>query len=51
MVIQLNEVSKKYGEKAVISNISLQVDQGECLVLMGHNGSGKTTLLELHPKC
>lgn len=47
MIIQLDEVSKRYGEKVVISDVSLQIDQGECLVLMGHNGSGKTTLLRL----
>ncbi|MBD7967310.1 ATP-binding cassette domain-containing protein [Paenibacillus gallinarum] len=47
MVIQLDEVSKRYGEKVVISDVSLQINQGECLVLMGDNGSGKTTLLRL----
>lgn len=47
MFIQLEQVSKRYGEKGVISDVSLQIDQGECLVLMGHNGSGKTTLLRL----
>lgn len=47
MLIQLEQVSKRYGEKEVISNVSLQIDEGECLVLMGHNGSGKTTLLRL----
>lgn len=47
MFIQLDRVSKRYGEKVVISDVSLQIHQGECLVLMGDNGSGKTTLLRL----
>lgn len=45
-MITLSEVSKKYGNKRVLDSISLQVDQGQTLVLLGTSGSGKTTLLK-----
>lgn len=50
-MISLTEVSKHYGTGAneirAIDDISLQVPQGEFLILIGHSGSGKTTLLNL----
>ncbi|WP_211745863.1 ABC transporter ATP-binding protein [Paenibacillus sp. Marseille-Q4541] len=46
-MIRLENVCKSFGEKHVISDVSLQIEQGECAVLMGHNGSGKSTLLRL----
>jgi putative ABC transport system ATP-binding protein len=50
-MISLTGVSKHYGAAAneirAIDDISLQVPQGEFLILIGHSGSGKTTLLNL----
>ncbi len=40
-------ISKKYGQKQVFSNLSLQIDQGEVLCVLGASGSGKTTLLNV----
>lgn len=46
-VIALDNVSKRYGSETVVSDVSFQVQAGECVVLVGHNGAGKTTLLKL----
>lgn len=45
--IELQGVSKSYGDALVIENANLSIAPGECLVLIGHNGSGKTTLMKL----
>lgn len=46
-VIDLQAVNKCYGNETVVSNVSLQVQSGECIVLVGHNGAGKTSLMKL----
>lgn len=43
----LNHVTKKFGDKSVIDNLSLTVKQGEILVLVGPSGCGKSTLLRI----
>ncbi len=44
-LVQVEEVTKRYHALEVLSNISLDVAQGECVVLCGPSGSGKSTLL------
>src|SRR6185437_1195813 len=46
-VIQVQDVSKKFGEQTVLDRIRLDVFQGETLVILGGSGSGKSTLLRL----
>lgn len=40
-------LSKKFGERYVINDISLKVNKGECRAILGPNGAGKTTLFNL----
>ena len=46
-VLELNDVSKSYGDTAVLKDIDLSVQEGEFLVLLGFSGTGKTTLINL----
>ncbi|MCL4859309.1 MAG: ATP-binding cassette domain-containing protein [Caldilineaceae bacterium] len=47
MSIILEQVTKRYGDRPVVNNVSLELVDGEFFVLLGPNGSGKTTLLNL----
>jgi branched-chain amino acid transport system ATP-binding protein len=46
-LLTLTQVSKSFGGVAAVRDISLSVDEGEILGVMGPNGSGKTTLFNL----
>lgn len=46
-IINVQNISKKYGEKTVLDNISLEIPVGETVAVVGPNGTGKTTLLEI----
>lgn len=46
-MITFEQVSKRYGERLALDSVSWHMDEGECVVFVGHNGSGKTTLLRL----
>src|ERR1700761_8913541 len=45
--LRLENVGKRFGEHVVLASISLDVEQGEFLTLLGESGSGKTTLLRI----
>lgn len=44
---ELKNITKKYGDKTVVDNVNLQIQEGEILALLGPNGSGKTTILKI----
>jgi branched-chain amino acid transport system ATP-binding protein len=46
-LLQLREVSMSFGGLAVISNLDLEVAEGEIVSVIGPNGAGKTTLFNL----
>ena len=45
--IEINNVSKQFGEKEVLKNIQLSIEKGEFIAIIGKSGSGKSTLLRL----
>ena len=54
-VLQLNEINTYYGPSHVLQNVSLEVNKGEIVCLLGANAAGKTTTMKtifglVHPK-
>lgn len=45
-VIWAKELSKSYGDKKVLKDLNIQVNEGEIFGLLGHNGAGKSTTIE-----
>lgn len=45
-MIEINNVSKKYGTKIALNNISLKIEAGDIFAFVGHNGAGKTTCIK-----
>lgn len=46
-LIEVRDLHKRYGEKDVLKNINIKIEQGEVLAILGPTGAGKTTLLYL----
>ena len=44
-LLRVEDVSAGYGEAVVLNNISLSLEEGKTLALLGRNGTGKTTLI------
>src|SRR5438034_8257560 len=44
-IIEVNRLIRKFGDRAVLNDISFNVHRGETLVIMGGSGCGKSTLL------
>jgi ABC-type lipoprotein export system ATPase subunit len=47
MILELNKVTKSFGERNILKNVSLRVNKAETIAITGPSGSGKTTLLNI----
>ena len=45
-MIEIKNVTKKYGDKVAIKDITFNVNDGDLFAFIGHNGAGKTTLIK-----
>jgi len=45
VVVKAQDVTKRFGERAVLNGVSLEIYRGETFVIMGGSGCGKSTLL------
>ncbi|MGC1360951.1 MAG: ABC-F family ATP-binding cassette domain-containing protein [Silvibacterium sp.] len=46
-VVEVSELSKSYGPKQVLNDVSFTIDRGDRIALVGVNGAGKSTLVRL----
>ena len=47
IVIEIKNITKKYGRKKVIDNLSLKAEEGQVYGFLGPNGAGKTTTIKM----
>lgn len=45
--LEINKVFKRYSELETVSGVSLEIEAGERVALLGHNGAGKTTIIRM----
>jgi branched-chain amino acid transport system ATP-binding protein len=46
MLLEVKDIEAGYGKNRVLNGVSLSLDKGEIIALLGHNGAGKTTTLK-----
>src|SRR3954463_5065422 len=47
MVLELINVTRRFGDKLAVANASLRIESGEMIGIIGRSGAGKSTLLRL----
>lgn len=47
MLLEVKNVTKKFGDKVVLKNISFTLEEGESLGILGKSGAGKSVLLHM----
>ncbi len=47
ILLEVNNVTKKFGDKVVLKNISFKLEEGESLGILGRSGAGKSVLLHM----
>ncbi len=45
-MLRIEQLTKKYGDKRAVDNLSLHIQKGEIYGFIGHNGAGKTTTIK-----
>src|SRR3569623_2719742 len=47
LLFEARNLTKRYGTQAVVNDLSLHIERGECLGVIGPNGAGKTTTIRM----
>ena len=45
--VSVRNLTKSFGERKVVDDLSFDVQKGEVFALLGHNGAGKSTTIDL----
>ena len=46
-LLKTNDLTKKYGNKVVVDNLNIEIEEGEIFGLLGPNGAGKSTTMNM----
>mgnify|MGYP000280076181 CR=1 FL=1 len=46
-MLEVNKISRSYGDFLAVDNVSFSIGSGEIVGLLGHNGAGKTTIMKM----
>lgn len=47
IILKTNDLTKKYGNKVVVDNLNIEIEEGEIFGLLGPNGAGKSTTMNM----
>jgi len=47
MSIQVNQITKMYGQQAALNNVSFEIEKGSIVGFLGPNGAGKSTMMKI----
>ncbi len=46
-MIKISNITKRYGDKVAVDDVSFDINDGEILGFLGRNGAGKTTTMNI----